>query len=152
MHHALVMIWLFVLLKVFQQRGVRAGRTTAPKGTQGDFLGVLVDRSGFRDSRVIGVRGLPSVLPFLNALTRLSISPRLPGIVTCIQWGQYLELRNAIGRGPGAQQYRIQCRSGRPALHRESARRPASSAPAAALTGITAVCQSITCGASKFRQ
>ena len=36
---------------------------------KGDFLGVLVDRSGFRDSPVIGVRGLPSVLPFLNALT-----------------------------------------------------------------------------------
>ena len=45
MHHALVMIWLFVLLKAFQQRG------------------------WFRDSRVIGVRGLPSILPFLNALT-----------------------------------------------------------------------------------
>ena len=68
MHHALVMIWLFVLLKAFQQRGWEWGRTTAPKATQGDFLGVLVDRSGFRDGPVIGVRGLPSVLPFLNAL------------------------------------------------------------------------------------
>ena len=97
MHHALVMIWLFVLLKVFQQRGVRAGRTTAPKGTQGDFLGVLVDRSGFRDSRVIGVRGLPSVLSFLNALT-FADQPQVAGNrdvhpLRCL----HLELRNAIG-------------------------------------------------------
>ena len=56
MHHALVMIWLFVLLKPFSN-GVGVGGTTAPKATQGDFLGVLVDRSGFRDGPVIGVRG-----------------------------------------------------------------------------------------------
>ena len=130
--------------------GVGAGGAKTPKGTHGDFLGVLADRSGFRDSRVIGVRGLPSVLSFLNALT-FADQPQVAGNrdvhpLRCL----HLELRNAIGRGPGTQQYRIQCRSGRPALHRELARRPASSAPAAALTGITAVCQSITCGASKF--
>jgi hypothetical protein len=66
--------------------GVGAGGTTAPKGTQGDLLGVLADRSGFRDSRVIGVRGLPSVLPFLNALTFVD-QPQVAGIVTCIHCG-----------------------------------------------------------------
>src|SRR5271157_477450 len=67
--------------------GVGAGGTTAPKGTQGDLLGVLADRSGFRDSRVIGVRGLPSVLPFLNALTFVD-HPQVAGNrETCIHYG-----------------------------------------------------------------
>jgi hypothetical protein len=86
MHHALVMIWLFVLLKPFSN-GVGVGGTTAPKATQGDFLGVLVDRSGFRDGPVIGVRGLPSILPFPNALAFVD-HPQVAGNrETCIHCG-----------------------------------------------------------------
>lgn len=64
---------------------------------KGDFLGVLVDRSGFRDGPVIGVRGLPSVLPFPNALAFVD-HPQVAGNrdvhpLRCL----HLELRNAIG-------------------------------------------------------
>jgi hypothetical protein len=69
MHHALVMIGLFVLLKAFQQRGWERAGPRRQRQRRATSRGVLVDRSGFRDSHVIGVRGLPSVLPFLNALT-----------------------------------------------------------------------------------
>ena len=86
MHHAVVMIWLFVLLKPFSN-GVGVGGTTAPKATQGDFLGVLVDGSGFRDGPVIGVRGLPSILPFPNALAFVD-HPQVAGNrETCIHCG-----------------------------------------------------------------
>src|ERR1039457_2572811 len=73
MHHALVMIWLFVLLKPFSN-GVGVGGTTAPKATQGDFLGVLVDRSGFRDGPVIGAKETDFAKP-----GTLTISRQRPG-------------------------------------------------------------------------
>src|ERR1039458_397923 len=110
MHHALVMIWLFVLLKPFSN-GVGVGGTTAPKATQGDFLGVLVDRSGFRDGPVIGVRGLPSILPFPNALAFVD-HPQVAGNrETCIHCDACIWNRGTqLDEDPSAKQYRIQCR------------------------------------------